>query len=93
MIDLQSERLIAIKEIPRHVPGRPHIATCYRWIQHRLNPLETVRVGGRRFTSVEAISRFIQRCTDPNATRPAKLSKRRQREIDKAERELQAAGI
>lgn len=92
MIDLQSEQLIAVKDIPRHVPGRPHIATCYRWIQRPSNPLETVRVGGRRFTSVEALHRFIARCTGDETLTPVP-TKARQREIARAEKELENAGI
>lgn len=50
MIDIQTETLVPINEIPSHVPGRTHIATCWRWIQRgcRGVKLETVLIGGKR---------------------------------------------
>lgn len=39
---------------------RPHLSTCHRWRLKSANPLETVKVGGRRMTSVEAVTRFIE---------------------------------
>jgi hypothetical protein len=62
MIDLRSEELVALAEAGRHVPGRPHLSTIFRWAQKGVRGgvrLETVVVGGRRFTSVEAICRFV----------------------------------
>jgi hypothetical protein len=56
------ETLIPIAEAARLVPGRPHLATLHRWIARgcRGIRLESILVGGRRFTSREAIARFIQ---------------------------------
>jgi hypothetical protein len=73
MIDTTTEILIPFGQAPRHYPGyRPHISTCHR---HRLRGvggirLETVRIGGRRFTSVEAIRRFVER-VNGESTSPA----------------------
>ncbi|HUG71771.1 MAG TPA: DUF1580 domain-containing protein [Pirellulaceae bacterium] len=65
MIDLQSETLVPVSQIPSHVPGRPHLATCWRWIQRgcRGVKLETILVGGRRFTSTLALQTFVERTT------------------------------
>ncbi|MBX3437201.1 MAG: DUF1580 domain-containing protein [Planctomycetaceae bacterium] len=43
----------------------PNISTLHRWRLHgvRGHKLETVLVGGRRFTSDEALERFIARTT------------------------------
>jgi hypothetical protein len=66
MIDMSAEDLILLKESPAHVPGRrPHIATVYRWAFS--GQLETLKIGGRLYTSREAIGRFIDRCNGPAA--------------------------
>lgn len=68
MIDL-SESLIPIGKAPAEVEKltgqRPHRATIERW---RLNgcsgvKLETLKVGARRMTSIEALQRFFHRVT------------------------------
>lgn len=93
MIDIESERLVPINKASKHIPGRPHLSAVYRWIGRPNNPLETIKVGGRRFTSVEAIHRFIERGTTGELTPTAALSARRLREIEQAEAELDAAGV
>lgn len=93
MIDLSNEQLIPIREAPRHTPGRPHLSCFYRWMKRERCPLETVVVGGRRYTSVEAIHRFIERCSDTERTTPRQLSTRRRQEIERAEAECERHGI
>ncbi len=91
MIDVETESLVPIRNAAKHVPGfRPHLSVIYRWMQRPDGGLETVRVGGRVFTSKEAITRFVQRCNAPGAVAP---SRRRRREIEAAERELTKLGI
>jgi hypothetical protein len=92
-IDVQHENLIPINKAPAHIPGRPHISCLYRWMNHKDRPLETIMIGGRRWTSVEAIGRFIAGCNAPGATGPVPTSARREREILAAERRLDAAGV
>lgn len=95
-IDIQHETLVPVAKIPSHVPGRPHSATCWRWIQRgcRGVKLETVLVGGRRFTSTLALQTFVERTTaaadgtSPDITStPAAARKRHERachELDEA---------
>jgi len=47
------------------LPGQPHLSTLWRWYRRGVRGvrLETVVVGGRRFTSRAAIERFIERTT------------------------------
>ena len=98
-IDTRSETVIPISQAPRHFPGRPNISSIYRWFGRgsRGARLETVVVGGRRYTSIEAIERFIAATTanspgaDPQPTRPT--SRQREAAIRRAERELSEAGI
>ena len=71
MIDGQREELVPLTKAGRLInPSRvPHTATVWRWALHgvRGEKLESVIVGGQRFTSREAISRFLNRLNEPNA--------------------------
>jgi hypothetical protein len=97
MIDPQTEQLLSFPQAAGCLPSRPHICTLHRW---RLNGisgvrLETVRIGGRRFTSREALERFNAAVTaaadgSPSSTR---TPRQRQRDIERAEKELGKAGI
>lgn len=91
-IDFQSETLVPVKQSPRDIPGRPHISTVYRWVLR--GDLETIKVGGRLFTSKEAIRRFINRCSNPgSAPAASEISSHRRQEIEAANRKLDAYGI
>lgn len=68
-----------------------HVSTVWRWALRgcRGHKLETQAVGWQRFTSVEALKRFVDRINEGASTSPKPRSaKRRQREIEQAEREL-----
>ena len=99
MIDTQSEALVPISEAPSLVPSRPHVATIWRWVKRgcRGAKLETVLIGGRRFTSIEAIQRFFEATTEAAAGtsggNPGTSSKSRRRSVQNAESELDSAGI
>lgn len=100
MIDLQNEEVLSLTEATKRLPRRrkgkrPHVATLYRWVQHgvRGTKLEAIQVGGTLCTSLEALQRFCERCTDPSSRPPSSTSKSREREIKKAEADLAEAGI
>ncbi|WP_146415060.1 DUF1580 domain-containing protein [Crateriforma conspicua] len=63
--DLTNEHPITLKEVPKHVPKRGgkkvHYSTVYRWATRgaRGRVLESAMVGGIRYTTVEAIGRFL----------------------------------
>jgi hypothetical protein len=61
MPNLLDEDLIPFAEGVRSLPGRPHISTGYRFATRgsRGVVLETVLVGGRRYTSRQALRRFV----------------------------------
>ena len=93
MIDPACETPVPFHEAPQHIPGRPHISTLHRW---RLNGvrgrrLETFLSGGRRFTSLEAIQRFL--CPDqaPAAGQSdqPEVDHQNQRGAEAAQRELE----
>lgn len=102
MIDLEHETALPLSEAPRHPmlrrgrrAGRPiHRATLERWRTRGVSGvvLETVKVGGIRFTTFEAIERFITRLTrggPPDAPSPSQIAGAHRA----AEQELVDAGI
>ena len=97
MSDILSETAIPIADAPKYTPGRPHNATFWRWYTKGCwgVKLETYLCGGKRYTSKEALRRFIERTTEARDGAPVEQapSRRRQAEISKAEAELAAAGI
>ena len=66
-LDLLIEDVISVSEVPQHLPRRPSRATVHRWCTKGLGPregkvcLETVTIGRQRFTSIEALTRFLKR--------------------------------
>ncbi len=65
VIDVIHENLIPLREAPKRIPPRPsgkriHISACYRWASRGVGGvvLETVKIGGTRYTSDEALQRF-----------------------------------
>lgn len=68
-MDLLTEELVTMNEAAKLVPGGVHIGTLYRWAEGGIKPvggkvnvkLETVRVGTKRRTSVQALHRFLKR--------------------------------
>ncbi|MGP1346171.1 MAG: DUF1580 domain-containing protein [Phycisphaerales bacterium] len=78
MVDLRNEQLIEIKSVPKLLPCRPsgkrvHISAVYRWISRGVRGvrLETIAIGGTRYTSIEAIERFSARLDDPTPWQPS----------------------
>lgn len=98
MIDIRNEELVPFPDAPKHIPGRPHIATVHRFRLRGSHgkKLESVKVGGRRFTSIEAIQRFVEAVTaaaDGEPVPRAESSKARERRLAQVDAELEAAGI
>ncbi|MBL8824208.1 MAG: DUF1580 domain-containing protein [Planctomycetia bacterium] len=87
MIDIDKEKLIPIRKSGKLFPGNPHASTVYRWIKAGMNGcfLETSMVGGRRFTSQEAVKRFIVKLTQ-------KADGRYNREFEFSKEELEQMG-
>lgn len=59
----QSEKLLPLVAAVEQATGtRPHLSTVIRWATRgcRGVRLETAFVGGRRFTSVDAVRRFVE---------------------------------
>jgi hypothetical protein len=99
MHDLDPCQCLTLTEVSKHLPGRPHISTIHRWRTKGLKGvrLRTFRVGGRRVTTVSDLEEFIAKVTaaaDGDKHLPKfRSSKRRSREIARAESELARLGI
>lgn len=64
-LSLREETLIPFQRAPALLPKRPHIATLHRWRVRGVRGvvLETCLIGGTRYTSHEALQRFIDATT------------------------------
>lgn len=62
---LDGEQLVAISEVPSLLPSRHgkklHMSTVYRWVLKgaRGRVLDSAMLGGVRYTSLEALGRFM----------------------------------
>ena len=70
MIDIKKEKVISLHDARNLFPphpqgGRLAKSTLYRWIQKGKDGvvLETIKMGARRCTSVEAVQRFCDALT------------------------------
>ena len=69
MIDIVNEQMIPLSKIPawceEHLGNRVHPSTVHRWRLRgaRGRKLETVLIGGRRYSSQEALLRFFDSAT------------------------------
>ena len=89
-IDSRVETLIPFAQAGEAFPGKDRVspATLHRWRLHGVRgvKLETLLVGGLRYTSTEAIYRFIQAQNDePSQVTMTPVQRRRQSEAARAE--------
>lgn len=108
MIDVANESCLSLAQAAKLIPagrqGRPtSMATVFRWVLmgaqgpggQRIR-LEAVRMGGRWITSKEALQRFAERLTprfDDGPGVKMRTPLQRKRALERAERELERAGI
>lgn len=102
--DLLQERLIPLVAVPNHLPSGPgfrkiHVNTAIRWANPRRNGvvLESLKIGGRRFTSLEALERFVEALNapvvQPGTQQPVRSPSRREREAERAGAALERLGV
>lgn len=88
------EPLVALTQVK--IPNNPAHSTIFRWATGRGargTKLETVRIGGRLFTSDAAVARFLAACNGEQPAPAPKVTNKRRREIAAAERRVRAAGV
>ena len=95
MIDVAKEKLLNLPQATALFPDRPSVATLWRWRTKGVHgrTLESVRIGGKIYTSVEAIQRFAQQHGGDSAEPPGRTPAARERAIAKADQELTKAGV
>jgi hypothetical protein len=97
MIDITSEKPLTLREaasLPflQRYGRKPHISTIYRWTTGlRGIRLETIVIGGSLRTTESAVIRFCHRLSK-HETAFRRTPTQREREIDRSEKELDAAG-
>ena len=85
MIDLQNETVIPLTEACKHLPhrdGRPvHASTIFRWALQGLRgiKLESIKIGGSRCTSLQALARFAERLSREESSQPLPARRSEQR--------------
>ena len=93
MIDIHQERIIPLSAVPRHLPKRTsgkkiHISAVYRWTSRGVRGivLESIKIGGCTYTSLEALQRFSEHLTSkqPRIQSVHSVPISRKRQIDHA---------
>lgn len=95
-MDYSSETPVLLAKAGKHIPGNPHASTPIRWALHGVrggHKLESFLCGGRRFTTVESIGRFLARLNGTEAAPSPKQQADRERRVAKARAELRARGV
>ena len=91
-ISISTESLLRLSDVAKLLPGRPRASSIARWAMHgvRGGRLESCLIGGRRYTSREALERFIAATTAAadSVKAPPRTTRQRERDIAAAEREL-----
>jgi hypothetical protein len=100
MIDITKEQMLSLKMAARLIPGRDgkpvHLSTIWRWILkgRRGVKLESIVIGGSRFTSREAMTRFIEALNpEQQPVGTIRTSQQRLRASERAAEDLERAGI
>lgn len=97
MINLSTETIFPVSDAPKHIPGRPSKASCWRWVLQGVGgiKLESILIGGKRYTSHEAVQRFGDRRTAAidGDTLPTQTNTQRERAIRQAEADCERSGI
>ena len=71
-LKLKAQKLLSLSEAAELLPNRPHVSTLWRWCRRGVKGvrLQTVIVGGRRYTTAPFLSDFVAQLTDPRADMP-----------------------
>ncbi len=95
-IDIANETLLLPAKATKRV-GDVHVSTVVRWMATGVAggsiKLESVKIGGKRYTSVEALERFAERCTTPDAEASSRSTRQRDQAAANAGDELAAMGV
>lgn len=90
-IPIDETALPLVAAVEAATERRPHLSTVLRWSQRRNRygiKLESWLIGGRRVTSVEAVRRYCERCTEAADGVPSSTAAQRSKAHADAQREL-----
>jgi hypothetical protein len=99
MIDFERESIVLPKDVCRMFPGRTGkglaLSTIWRWMLkgQRGQRLESLVVGGQRYTSKEAVRRFVAALNGGRNGHRSQQRTDRTHELKRVERELEAEGL
>jgi len=99
MIDLETEKPVSPKDVCRMLPGRTgngvSLSTVFRWMLKGCQgqKLESLIVGGVRYTSREAVERFVARLNGRENGHSSRRRADQTREVQRVEHELDAQGF
>ena len=103
MIDVSNEEILTFAQAAKRAVGRRgrgvHVSAIHRWASKGVDAgghqaiLESALYGGTRVTSVEALERFVERCTNPNTDKTSRSIRQRDRAAAEAGDELAAMGV
>jgi hypothetical protein len=90
-VDLLSETRISLNELARE--QNVALSTCWRWCLRGIkgHTLESIAIGGRKFTTREAFARFIAATNGESV--PHRSSQQRSREQREARKQLVKSGL
>lgn len=86
-VDLSHDTLVEIRRIPDLLPRNTRgnkigLATVYRWIAR--DALPTLKIGGRQYTSTQALQRWCESRTPRGHAQSPKVPSLRQGAVDRA---------
>jgi hypothetical protein len=83
---LTNERILSVSQAASHFPYRPSLSSIWRWMTRGVKgtKLESIKIGGIRYTSLEAIKRFLAACNTDIGVRES---------VDSVDAALSADGI
>lgn len=96
-IDVKTETVVSFSDARSAFPGdrRVSLATLHRWRQRGIRgiTLETFLIGGLRYTSLEAIDRFIALQNERDTPSVSITAGQRQRQSEAAQVALEKMGV
>ena len=95
MIDLVTHHLITLREAAQRLPGRPSISSLVRWSRGLRDGrrLSTVKIGGRLFTSLEALQAFAAPTRGNVSMASTPMTAARHEKLARIDRQLDQEGL
>ena len=86
MIEALAATYVLLSKAGRLLSTNPSTATMWRWAHRGVDgvKLETFKIGGRRYTTAEALDVFVARLNGPRSANEPQVSSLRERQKDLA---------